>query len=60
MIRITTSLEAQEIMQALQSQPRQVLLEFTQQLLTTYPDSSLLEEVADRVLAELEHRASSA
>lgn len=60
MIRITTTLDSKEILQALQSQPRDVLLEFTEELLITYRDSSLLEEVADMVLAELERRASSA
>ena len=60
MIRITTSLDAKEIIQALQGQPREVLLDFTQELLTSYRDASLLEEVADIVLAELERRASSA
>lgn len=59
MIRITTSLAAEEIVQALHDQPRGVLLEFTKELLTNYPDATLLEEVADAVLAELERRASS-
>lgn len=60
MIRITTSLDAQEIIRALHSQPRDTLLQFAEQLLTTCPDATLLEEVADVVLAELERRASSA
>lgn len=59
MIRITTSLDAKEIVKALQSQPREVLLNFTEQLLTGHQDATLLEEVADIVLAELERRASS-
>jgi len=59
MIRITTSLEAKEIVAALHAQPREQLLQFAQELLTTLPDSTMLEEVADLVLAELERRASS-
>ena len=59
MIRITTSLDSKEIIKALQSQPRDVLLDFTQELLTGYRDATLLEEVADIVLAELERRAST-
>lgn len=60
MIRITTSLSAAEIVKALQAQPREVLLEVTKNLLVTHRDSTLLEEVADMVLAELERRASGA
>jgi len=60
MIRITTSLDAKEIITALHGQPRDELLQFAQELLTTLPDSTLLEEVADLVLAELERRALSA
>ncbi len=59
MIRITTSLDTKEILQALQAQPREVLLNFTEQLLTGQQDATLLEEIADIVLAELERRASS-
>lgn len=59
MIRITTSLEAEEIIKALQSLPRDSFLEFTRDLLVNHRDSELLEEVADMVLAELERRASS-
>ena len=60
MIRITTSLSAAEIVKALQAQPREVLLDVTKNLLITHRDSTLLEEVADMVLAELERRASGA
>ena len=58
MIRITTSLSARDVVTGLQAQPRDVLLEVTKELLTTHRDSSLLEEVADMVLAELERRAT--
>ncbi len=57
MIQITTSLAATDIVQALQNQPREEFLRLTKDLFTTHPDSKLLEEVADLVLAELERRA---
>ena len=59
MIRITTTLDAKEIVAALHAQNRATLLEFTRDLLVSNPDSTLLEEVADLLLAELERRASS-
>jgi len=60
MIRITTTLTAEEIVKALHAQPREQLLNLTKELLTTHRDSTLLEEVADLVLAELERRANNA
>lgn len=59
MIRITTTLTAEEIVKALQAQPRDDLINLTKELLTNHRDSTLLEEVADIVLAELERRANS-
>ena len=59
MIRITTTLTAEEIVKALQAQPRDDLINLTKELLTNHRASTLLEEVADIVLAELERRANS-
>jgi len=60
MIRIATRLESSEIIRALHAQPRDVLLEFARDLLVGYKDATLLEDLADMVLAELERRASGA
>lgn len=59
MIRITTTLSAEEIVKALQAQPREDLINVTKELLTNHRDATLLEEVADMILAELERRANS-
>lgn len=59
MIRITTTLSAEEIVKALQAQPREDLIKVTKELLINHRDDTLLEEVADMVLAELERRANN-
>jgi len=59
MIRITPTLTAEEIVKALQAQPRDDLINLSKELLINHRDSTLLEEVADIVLAELERRANS-
>jgi len=59
MIRITTTLTADEIVKALHAQPREDLINTAKKLLVNHRDDTLLEEIADIVLAELERRANT-
>ncbi|MEM7219170.1 MAG: hypothetical protein AAF515_12455 [Pseudomonadota bacterium] len=60
MLKITTRLNTEELVAALHAQDKGELRDFAIELLVNHPDARLLEEVADRLLAELQRRADPA
>ena len=58
MIKISTRLEDNDIVTSIHAQGREQTKEFAKKLLNTHPDITLLEEMVDALLVELERRAA--
>lgn len=58
MIKISTRLEDKDIVAGIHAQGREQTKSFAKELLTTHPDITLLEEMVDTLLVELERRAA--
>ena len=58
MIKISTRLEDKDIIAGVHAQGRDETKQFAIQLLNTHPDITLLEEMVDALLVELERRAA--